>query len=285
MLLGVLGPFASAQSPQPARSAVRFGFSERSFGHANRADVIAAAKAWLETIAKGRGLAIDPTPLVFDSVNGMAAAVRRELVDVVSLPTDEFLALEKSISLKWLFVSLVNGKISEQYVLLVKADRPIKELKDLRGMDLMVLDHPRTCIAPLLVGYHAPAREASPGSRFFGRMTRVPKPSLAILPVFFNQAGAALVTRSSFETAGELNPTAVQGGPGAGHLPGAPSGGRGPSGRPHPGAMDLYRQEGLAAPGIAGRKTDPQSVSDRRHCGNQVSDLAGPAPAGRIRAA
>jgi ABC-type phosphate/phosphonate transport system substrate-binding protein len=46
--------------------------------------------------------------------------------------------------------------------------------------------------------------------RFFGSYKEVDKPSQAILPVFFRQADACIVTRRAFETSAELNPQISQ---------------------------------------------------------------------------
>lgn len=83
-------------------------------------------------------------------------------------------------------------------------------LKDLLGKSILVLDHQRTSLAPLWLDTELLRNKLPIGARFFGKITYVKKASLAILPVFFKQANAALVTRSSLETAGELNPQLTQ---------------------------------------------------------------------------
>lgn len=204
--LAVFSPGAAAQpAPQPS-SIVHIGFSSRSLASANRADVTAAMKAWLLTVTRERNLTIQADPEVFDSVAELASAIRQERIEVFSAPTDEFIQLEKISPVARMFTSKINGRITEQYVLLVNQDHPARDLKDLRGESLVVLDHPRTALAPIWLDTELLRRKFTIGSKFFSKITHVKKPNLAILPVFFKQAGVALVTRAGFETAAELNP-------------------------------------------------------------------------------
>jgi phosphonate transport system substrate-binding protein len=193
-----------AEAPQ--QGIVRLAFSARTLEEANRADVAAAMKAWGVAMAREKRLALEVDVRIYDSVPAMEDALRRERLDMVNVVTEEFAALEKAVPLSNLVVSEIGGRITEQYLLLVHNDSQPEDWKDLRGQSLVVLDTPRASLAiPWLeVELH---RHRLPGSaRFFADVRQAPKPALAILPVFFRQAGAALVTRSGFETASELNP-------------------------------------------------------------------------------
>jgi ABC-type phosphate/phosphonate transport system substrate-binding protein len=200
---------ATTLFPQPgpsAKTTVHIGFSARCLANANRADLIAAMKVWLLTVTKERKLALIGEPEIFDSLSDMQNALRREQIDVINAPTDEFVLLENIVPLANIFVSQINGRITEQYVLLVNKDRVIKDFRDLRGDTLVVLDNPRTVLATLWLDTELMRTKLPVSARLFGKITHVKKPNLAILPVFFKQTGVALVTRASFETAGELNP-------------------------------------------------------------------------------
>jgi hypothetical protein len=202
--VGLLGAPADAQ---PAgTSVVHVGFTSRSLASANRADVTAAMKAWLQIVARERKLALVVEPEIFDSVGDMGDALHHERLEVFSATTEEFVVLEKSTPVAKIFASIVGGKIQEQYVLLVRRDRTIRDLRDLRGETLILLEGPRTSLAPLWLDTELLRGKLPVRARFFAKITIVKKPNLAILPVFFRQAGAALVSRTNFEIAGELNP-------------------------------------------------------------------------------
>jgi ABC-type phosphate/phosphonate transport system substrate-binding protein len=202
----LFGLLASAQTAPLPQAIVHVGFSARSLVDANRTDVTAAMKAWLLTAAKERNLTIRFEPVIFESLPEMENALRREQVDTISATTDDYLVLEKAVPLTKVFVTKIAGRITEQYVLLVHREQPVKELRDLRGATLFVMDHPRTSLAPHWLDVELLHHKLPIATRFFGTITHVSKPTLAILPVFFKQAGGALVTRASFDTAVELNP-------------------------------------------------------------------------------
>lgn len=205
-LFGWLAVVALAQPAPAANSNLRVGFLASSLGNSNPSDVKAAMKIWMLTVAKESQLSVQPTLEVFNSVDDMVNAIRQDQLEVFSLPTDEFFSLEKQIPIKGMFASQVHGKVSEEYVLLVHKDRVVDGLKDLRGEPITVLDNQRSMLAMPWVELELKRRNLPASGRFFGKITRTKKAILAILPVFFKQAAAALVTRSSFEIAGELNP-------------------------------------------------------------------------------
>jgi phosphonate transport system substrate-binding protein len=200
-----LGPL-QAQAPVRSEITVRLGFSARTLAGGNHADIAAAMKAWILTIAQEQHLDLETDAQVFDTVEEMETALRQERIDGFDVATDDFLTLEKVAPLADLFVSMVSGRITEQYVLLVQRDSPARELKDLRGGNLVLLDHPRAALAPHWLEVELARHRLPPLARFFGKVGEAHKPALAIMPVFFRQADAALVTRSGFEVAAELNP-------------------------------------------------------------------------------
>ena len=189
---------------------LRFGVSARTMADLNRTDVTAALKVWFETIAKERGIYADPHPRVFDSLADFAEALRREEIDVITAPSDEFIVLEKTVPLAGLYSTAVGGRITEEYVLLVRQDSPFRSLADLRDSRLIVLTHPSAGLAPNWLDTELLRNKLPVSARFFRGITRTSKMNRAILPVFFNQADACLATRRGFEVAGELNPQVLK---------------------------------------------------------------------------
>jgi phosphonate transport system substrate-binding protein len=204
-LLLVWAP-APAQSPFPPNATVYIGFSPRVLGNVNQADVTAAMRAWFQGVIDKESLPVHADIAILGTVAEIEKALRGKRIDVISASTDDFVAFEKTVPLTGLYATVVNGKVSEEYLLLVHRDQATRELKDLRGQDLFVLDQARTTLASLWLDTELLRRRLPVTTRFFGKLTHVPKPSQAILPVFFKQAGAALVTRAQFNLAAELNP-------------------------------------------------------------------------------
>ena len=187
-------------------SNLNLGWSSLALGNTNRTDTCAAMKAWFIALAKERHMAIQVEVNIFDSTQGLEVALKQGNLDFVVLATEEFATIIKTTPLSCLFCSQTRGRFTEQYVLLVNRDRKIQELKELRGESLVMFDHPRSSLAKPWLEVEL-RRQRLPGSKqFFGKISQARKPDLAILSVFFNQAGAAVVTQRDFEIASELNP-------------------------------------------------------------------------------
>jgi len=205
MLLGLLVPvMAAAQAPAPIR--LNIGFSLRVMGKSNRNDLTAAMKAWLLTMARERKVEVDPNVQIFDRFEDLLQAMRLKQLDVVSVGMDDFLLLEKAVPLSGMFVNQTGGKITDQYVLLVRRDRAVKGLADLRGQSIIVLEQGHTLLAPLWLDTELMRRHLPVAARFFGKVSYATKPSLAIMPLFFKQADAVMMNQAAFATACELNP-------------------------------------------------------------------------------
>jgi hypothetical protein len=96
--------------------------------------------------------------------------------------------------------------LEEEMILLIRADGAADELGRFESGRLKILsgiygDVGRIWLSTALMQEGFPECQV-----FFDSIEAVDKPSNAILPVFFGQAEACLVTRSSFTNAAELNP-------------------------------------------------------------------------------
>jgi phosphonate transport system substrate-binding protein len=167
---------------------VRFAFSSRMFSEVNENDARAAMKAWGQTISTERGIPLEPVFQIFDGTKAIAAAIRSKLIDAITLPTDEYWALRDEISLGSVIIGSKDGRSTEEYVLLVRGDSGIQRLAP-AWLETELLQH-----------------QLGLTEQFWGRITESTKLLRAILPVFFHQADACLVTLKGFETMAELNP-------------------------------------------------------------------------------
>lgn len=182
---------------------VRFCMSSRLFREVNENDARAAVKAYAKQLAESRGLIADTNPRIFTGAAELTQLLRAGAVDLVSMPTQEFLALEENLVTGPYLISLVDGSDFEEYVLLVRADSGVNALSDLKGSRVLVLDSLQGSLAghwlEVLLGKQTP-------ETFFSRITRPAKVSQTMLPVFFHQGDACVVTRQGFALMGELNP-------------------------------------------------------------------------------
>ena len=185
---------------------IRFGVSARTIGDVNRNDALAALRVWIDAIGRDRGIHFETEPRVFDTVEQLAAALKAGEIDFISTPMDDFLVLERVVPLAGAYTTVQGGGFTEEYVLLVRRDSPIHTLADLRDRRFMLLTHPGAGLAPAWLDMELARGNLPPRSGFFREIATATRPSRAILPVFFGQADACLVTRKNFAVAVELNP-------------------------------------------------------------------------------
>jgi ABC-type phosphate/phosphonate transport system substrate-binding protein len=187
----------------------RFGFSSATFTDVNENDAKAGMKVWGQMLFKERGLPVDPEPIILKDPEAIAEALRSQSIDAITLNTDEYWKLDKELRAGPFIGGVNDGRITEEYVLLVHQDSKIERVEDLRGRSLNVFQNSRMCLAPvwldtvLLQAGFPPAVE-------FCRVTPINKLAKVVLPVFFRQADACLVTRHAFKIMSELNPQVSQ---------------------------------------------------------------------------
>ena len=197
------GETATAHQDQ---SLVRFCISSRMFREVNENDARASVKAYAKQLAESRGLIADANPIIFTGCPELTKLLSAGTVDLVSLPTQEYLALEEKLVTGPYLISLINGSDYEEYVLLVRADSGFDALSDLKGRHLLVLDSLPGSLAGLWLEVLLDSQTLAPPEKFFGRVTRPNKTSQTVLPVFFHQGDACVITRQGFALMGELNP-------------------------------------------------------------------------------
>jgi phosphonate transport system substrate-binding protein len=212
LCLATLGlrPSASAAAASVDESSptapVRFAFSKRMFSEVNENDAQAAMKAWGQALSSERKIPFDPTVRILTGTEAIAAAVRDQIIDVITLPTDEYWEVSTLVPLGSIVFGTNGNQITEQYVLLVRGDSEIQRLADLRGRSLVVFQNTRTILAPTWLEIELLQHQLGRAAPFWGRVTESTKLLRVILPVFFRQADACLVSLRGFETMVELNP-------------------------------------------------------------------------------
>jgi ABC-type phosphate/phosphonate transport system substrate-binding protein len=182
-----------------------FGFSSSMITDVNENDVKAAMKVWAQVLSRERGIPVDTEPSVLNGVEAIAHAVRSKLVDAVALTTDEYWILNKEIQSSIFIAGIQDGSITEEYVLLVHRDSGIENLRDLRGRRLGFFLSSRMSLALTWLDTHL-AKNGFGRTAEFCRVKQDSKLSQVVLPVFFRQSDACLVTRLGFQTMSELNP-------------------------------------------------------------------------------
>ncbi len=212
---GLLVAVASTGGLFPTLSAepeelMRFGFSARMFEGVNLNDAQASMKVWARQIATEQGVPVSPVVLSYDNYRDIEIAINQREVEAIAVCADEFFLLRSRVPVGTFVLSDASGEKTEQYLLLVRRDRGFQNLGELKGRSLVYVITPRAAI--IRHWLQVEQLEAGWGdlASHWGRIEGNNKLSKVILPVFFGQADACLVTRSGFEVMAELNPQVGQ---------------------------------------------------------------------------
>lgn len=186
-------------------SAFRVGFTSSMFADVHQNDARAAIKIWAQLLAAEHGIPIDGEPLIIDS-QVAGRMLREAAVNAMGMLVTEYPALVEGNRFDPIFVTRYQGALAERYVLLAHREGAVRRVADLRGRSLLVHDNPRACLASPWLDVVLDDSGLPVATRLARAVRSDPQLAKVVLPVFFRQADAALVTRSGFETLAELNP-------------------------------------------------------------------------------
>jgi len=136
----------------------------------------------------------------------MLEALDKHEIDMLTLPTLDYLRMRKKLSMDPFFVTANQVTEGQQRLLIVRKDGGITKVTQLK--DRIVNTSPRLrdeisfmWLDTFLAHEGIPERD-----KFFQQMKEINKASQAVLPLFFKQIDSALVKRSAFEMLSALNP-------------------------------------------------------------------------------
>ncbi len=210
VLFPVLLGSAEAGSPDPLRGSdaipVRVAYTASIFRQIAENDIKAAIKVWGRALADEMAVNAYSDVEVFPDAETVVKLFEAKRADLGSLTMLDYLRFEDRLDADPVFAVNQGGVCTVEYVILVRRESAYKQLTDLRGADLRTFDSPRTSLAIPWVELRLAERGIGSAADFFGRIEPNIKLSAVVLPVFFGQAKACLVTRDGFQTMAELNP-------------------------------------------------------------------------------
>jgi phosphonate transport system substrate-binding protein len=188
----------------------RMAYTYRTFTGFNDNDARAAMKVWIMTVAQEEGLPVDPDPNIHRTVEDLIRFARGNPVDGFGVTTPEYLALSREMSFDMFATASTEGRITEKYLLLIRKESGFDRLDQLAGRTLAVVDNPRMSLAVIWLDTVLLEAKRKRTSEFFRHIVRDRNVSQVVLPVFFSNIEACLVTLNSFEVMSELNPQLKQ---------------------------------------------------------------------------
>lgn len=203
-LAAMLAGCALPAKSQSSLATLRFGLCESLAADVNISDARAAMLVWLKRIGTDLRLNLMYPPQVFEAFPRIAAQLRQGSLDAAALTIFEYRQVAEWLHPNEFIVAARQGESG--YVVLAQADSEVSSLAQLRGRRLVLTNNLSCSLAPAWLSNLLQGEGWETADRHFLSVKKVPKSSQAILPVFFGQAEACLVTNHSFLTMGELNP-------------------------------------------------------------------------------
>lgn len=185
---------------------IRVGYMANLYSNMDMKDAQFATDILVRQYTDALGLKMVPKSSIVKDLNELAAAVKARKLAMVTLFATDYLRIRDRLELEPVFIGLKDGSAAEEYLLVVRKDSPAESPDQLKGKALLA-DKSGKGELPVMWLDTVLMRQGLPACRgFFKTVKEVEKPSAAVLPVFFGQADAAIVTSRAFETMAELNP-------------------------------------------------------------------------------
>nr|WP_321398767.1 PhnD/SsuA/transferrin family substrate-binding protein [uncultured Desulfobacter sp.] len=207
-LLGAANIYAQDPTDEAVQDAeiVRFGFIDTIMGNVNENDVKVAVGVWIKSLTKEMSLPVEAVISIYSAMSEVESNLAKNRVDVVYITTSQLFEVYDLLAEDALLAVQQSGTITEEYILLVPEDSPAGNVGDLKGKNLRVLDNARTCLSLHWLNVFLSEKGLGTLDSHFKSYKLVNKINDAVLPVFFKQADACLVTRKGFDVMVELNP-------------------------------------------------------------------------------
>jgi ABC-type phosphate/phosphonate transport system substrate-binding protein len=185
---------------------ISIGYSKSLYNEVDLSDARVAIKLYAKEIFKSYNLEINKS-IIFSDLDSITKALNSREINLICLPPLDFLKIKDKTNIEPVLTGTKSGKVYVKYILLVHRQKGITGLPQLRNKRIFITSDYGLNDANLLWLDSELKKNGLPRTTiFFNTLKQVPKASQAILPVFFQQADAALVPRSAYDTMAELNP-------------------------------------------------------------------------------
>jgi len=208
--LTILGGVAVAPTRSEDRALVPIdlyvGFTRSSFLGVNQADAKAAFKVFATRMGEKRGYQMTMHVRIFEDLSALATEIERGTQGIVILDAWDYLTVSPGTRMPIEFVTVEQGVVMEEYLLLARSDSEIAVPADLEGMHVIVLNSTNATTGKHWLRTELLAIGTSDPPAFLRRLEIKQKVSQVVLPVFFGRADACVVDRSAFNIMVEMNP-------------------------------------------------------------------------------
>ncbi len=189
---------------------LRIGITKTYSLNTNQQDLIAAFKLWTNLYSKklheSHNIEIDAQFTLYKNLELLETDINENKIDLLSLPIQEYSKLTGAER----FEPTLTGNTTEnkftQFVLLVHKNSNLEAIEDLEGKDINMPEAGFSELMKIWMQVELYKNELPNFDNFSHNILTTEKENTAIYSVFFNQIDCALVRKSTFDIANELNP-------------------------------------------------------------------------------
>jgi phosphonate transport system substrate-binding protein len=206
-LLCCLAWWAPSQAETARKSdSLVVGYSSQVFYNVDPRDVIGLTKVWASLADRKLKYSRETSVVIFKNLAEAENALERNEVDILVTIPDEFISLRGRAPLTPVLSTDYGKNFYVELLLLVRKDSGITRTSQLRGKTLRIETSQKGSIPLQWLDHFLMEQRYSGAREFFSSINMIPKASQVLMPVFFKQCDACLVSKNSYEVMSELNP-------------------------------------------------------------------------------
>jgi ABC-type phosphate/phosphonate transport system substrate-binding protein len=182
-------------------------FSNSTISDVNLKDAKLAMEIWSKSLAKKMGFEYKTEVRFYKDIETLHSAVRNGEVDFVQLDSYDYL--------KWKYRDLVEpimcGEKSntplEKFYIIVHKDSGIRSLAGLKNKKIIIERGNKAGIPQIWFDYELLKARLPVARKYCASLILEDNPSRSVIPIYFRQADACVVTDRAYNTITELNPS------------------------------------------------------------------------------
>jgi phosphonate transport system substrate-binding protein len=197
-------PVACADAEDNSR--LRIGFTGSAFQDVTNTDIKAAVSVLIRKVAwQHFGKA---ESRFYETLPEMATDLKNRKIEILATPVEEYMELKKELPIEPLLISSTEKGTEMELLLLVRKDSGVHSFHDLRRRTIAMPSRNPRCLDMYMAWLEIMLmEEGSKGiDTYFSSVKETRTAAKAIMPVFFRQADACIVTRQVFDLTAEMNP-------------------------------------------------------------------------------
>jgi ABC-type phosphate/phosphonate transport system substrate-binding protein len=200
----LLGYIPSANGKEPSRLTI--GFTGSVYQDVTNTDIKAAVSMLIQKVAFKY---FDRAESHFyENLPDMAADLKSGKLQALAMPVEEFMELKRLVPIDPILATSSSGGSETELLLLVRKDSGIRSLKELKGRRIAIPTRNPRCLTLYQVWLESML--AGEGyqelGKFFSSIKETNTAAKVVMPVFFSQAEACVVSRQVLDLTAELNP-------------------------------------------------------------------------------